>query len=549
MAFRSFPDNPDFQSEAEKTVFGLLHDQLPDDAEVYCNVEYFDGAIRREVDFLISIPELGLIALEVKGGQIIIDGQQWLRWNPKQRDYEVMHLVNQIDAERRLIRNRLDGKLTKFPALALFVVTTGTDFAQDVETPGFGRKQLIAKSELDFIYRKALDELKLRVKNFGYSLLSQEIVRKEFGTITDTYEYVVKSSQERSQIVDDLSVSQMFLLELMQDNPRILIKGGPGSGKTILAIEHALLLSEQKLRVGLICYNRGLGRLLNYKIDLSPDRKKPFFVGSLLDTLQEKWLPDLVPPDDSQLSDYYNNVLTNSLLEHANEMQDHQKVDAWVVDEAQDLKTIHWQILRASLRDPENGAIHAFGDNEQNLFEGTQDLPWFYAVGRLHDNLRSSKTLARVLNSISDQSGHPNGVITGTQPELVYVADRDLAEAAADEVVGQLIDSYGWRPGDVAVITTRQRHSKQQAQLGDLDQYWDDFFAGDSVMYTNVSTFKGLERPVVIVAVNGIPKTSDAKQIFYVALSRARDDLVLVGQKEDLVSISDSLRSFNEISS
>jgi hypothetical protein len=546
MAFKSYPDNPQLQSEAEKTIYGLFHDQLRDDAEVYCNIEYFDGQIRRELDFLVSVPELGLIALEVKGGLIKVEGQTWFQWDVARHEFEEMPIIFQLDEERRMVNSRLSGKLTKMPTIAWFAVFPDTSFASDAATPGLDRRQVISKSELDGLYRLALTELRRISKPHGYSKLSQDIVRREFGTQFD-YSQIVQSAHSRSDLVDSMSAEQMFLLDLMQDNQRLLVKGGPGTGKTILAIEHATRLANDKLRVGLICFNRGLGKMLKFKVGKLEDRKKPYFVGSILEDLPEKWHLDLSLLNSSNPNDYYSNLLPGALLKHTENLQDHQKFDAWIVDEAQDLKPIHWEILRASLRDPEQGIVHAFGDNEQNLFKGAEDLPWFYAIGRLNSNLRSSKIIAGILKDLSESAGDPDGPIIGTTPEVIYVDDHDQAENTADSYAQTLIDSYGWNPGDVAVITTRQRHSKQYARLDDIDGYWDEYFRGESIFYTNVNSFKGLERPVVIVAVNGIPQDTDAKQKFFVAMSRARDDLVLVGTKKDLSSIELALNAFSVV--
>ena len=104
MSFRTHPEEPVFQSEGEKSVYGLLIDQLPDDAEVYCNIEHFDGNERREIDFLISLPEIGLVALEVKGGQVVVENNTWKQWSKETNRLEKKDFVGQIDAERRMLR-------------------------------------------------------------------------------------------------------------------------------------------------------------------------------------------------------------------------------------------------------------------------------------------------------------------------------------------------------------------------------------------------------------------------------------------------------------
>lgn len=47
--------------------------------------------------------------------------------------------------------------------------------------------------------------------------------------------------------------------------------------------------------------------------------------------------------------------------------------------------------------------------------------------------------------------------------------------------------------------------------------------------YGHVLGFKGLERPAVVLAINGFRDEARAKEMLYVGLSRARDLLVVCG--------------------
>ena len=49
--------------------------------------------------------------------------------------------------------------------------------------------------------------------------------------------------------------------------------------------------------------------------------------------------------------------------------------------------------------------------------------------------------------------------------------------------------------------------------------------------------FKGLERPVVILAVDGFHNAEEFNDFVYVGLTRARDKLVVVGSRDDLNKI------------
>ena len=63
---------------------------------------------------------------------------------------------------------------------------------------------------------------------------------------------------------------------------------------------------------------------------------------------------------------------------------------------------------------------------------------------------------------------------------------------------------------------------------GKKPAYWAD----DDLFYGHVLGFKGLERPAVVLAVNGFRDEERAREMLYVGLSRARDLLVVCGDLE-----------------
>jgi hypothetical protein len=69
------------------------------------------------------------------------------------------------------------------------------------------------------------------------------------------------------------------------------------------------------------------------------------------------------------------------------------------------------------------------------------------------------------------------------------------------------------------------------------DGYWDAFFAAEDVFYGHVLGFKGLERQVVVLALNGIRDQSRGREYLYVGLSRARSCLVVCGDLDQITSI------------
>ena len=82
----------------------------------------------------------------------------------------------------------------------------------------------------------------------------------------------------------------------------------------------------------------------------------------------------------------------------------------------------------------------------------------------------------------------------------------------------------------MALLTTGSRHPVQVEQQG---RGQDDYWAGEDVFFGHVLGFKGLERPAVVLAVNGFGRGDErAREKLYVGLSRARDLLVVCGDPD-----------------
>lgn len=102
----------------------------------------------------------------------------------------------------------------------------------------------------------------------------------------------------------------------------------------------------------------------------------------------------------------------------------------------------------------------------------------------------------------------------------------------ADDEVETLMER-GWRAEDIALLTTGSRHPEQvERQSAGNKSYWATFWDTEQVFYGHVLGFKGLERRVVVLALNESKPRDRSRERLYVGLSRARDQLVVCGDPE-----------------
>ena len=136
----------------------------------------------------------------------------------------------------------------------------------------------------------------------------------------------------------------------------------------------------------------------------------------------------------------------------------------------------------------------------------------------------------------------------GDGPAVKFVAcTRDAAMDAGDDEVELLLEE-GWRPEDVALLTTGSRHPEQtERQSAGNTAYWDSFWDAEQVFYGHVLGFKGLERRAVVLVVNEEAAFERSRERLYVGLSRARDQLVVCGDPEFIRDVggSDLARRLN----
>ncbi len=221
------------------------------------------------------------------------------------------------------------------------------------------------------------------------------------------------------------------------------------------------------------------------------------------------------------------------MLDLARRLDDVGRFDALVVDEAQDFLASWWEPLLAAQRDPRAARIAVFTDEQQRIFdrEGGADLG--LVPLELSENLRNTRQIGAVFVPLASPAPK---LLGGAGPPVRFVAatDESAIDVASEVAVDLLGD--GWLARDVVLLTTQHRHDEQinRVELLGREGYWDSFWDEDDMFFSTVAGFKGLERPAVVLAVDGFRDPATARETLYVGLSRARDLLVVVADPATL---------------
>ena len=342
---------------------------------------------------------------------------------------------------------------------------------------------------------------------------------------------------ENENAADILTEHQSVILDAIRQLPRVEVRGGAGSGKTFLAVEQARRLAQRGQRVALVCYSHGLASYLERITAKWPRRQQPAYVGEF-HALGVKWgAPE--GPDESIRNEetvrFWEHDLPLKMADLASQLEPGRRFDAVVIDEAQDFADAWWDPILASLRDDETGGIYVFSDEGQRVFDRHGAPPIALVPLILDHNLRNTRQIANAFQPLVD---HPMRFLGGDGPAVTFVAcPADDAIDVGDDQVNVLLEN-GWRPEDVALLTTGSRHPEQIGRQAEgHDAYWDSFWDTDQVFYGHVLGFKGLERRAVVLVVNEQAKFERSRERLYVGLSRARDQLVVCGDPDFIAQV------------
>lgn len=529
---RCIPEKPEFGEGqlAEKVVWEALRGSLPDDCVLAHSVQVRDGRAEHEIDLLVLWPGVGMAAIEVKGGKVGIENGQWYQSDRAGR-HPIKSPVAQSQGSQHAFKTWLEGRLgsklsSRFAYLVCFPYT---DVPRDWEMAGCPRSLILDQTDLKSpaaLIRHAIEHEGCGATTLAPAFLARVIPHLSGDLNTRSDNSV--DPQEAEDAQDHLTERQAVLLQATRSLTRVRFTGGAGSGKTWLALEKARLLCRQGKRVGLFCYNKGLGQYLDQQVS-GWRQAKPVFTGEFHEYVRGLGVPDGFEPH------YFEEEMPRLLKELAAGMDAHERLDAVVVDEAQDFAPLWWEALLACTTAPDDGEVYAFMDDHQDVYRRwggaaaagghpTADLVPIH----IDENLRNTRKIADTFKSFAGEHFTPRGG-TGLPVRRVRCLTED-ALSAADDCIEALMDE-GWANNQIALLTTNSRHPAhlEHVDAGTIAEYWLDFHANTGVFYGHVLGFKGLERSVVVLCVNGFKDLERAAEQLYVGLSRARSLLVVVG--------------------
>jgi hypothetical protein len=520
----------------------------------------------REGDFLILGPSGGLLVLEVKGGQL----RQLTstgNWEGPERDHPFVQLLGEWKGVLVHLESVANGRKLPFVAKALCLteLTIATDTK---EFRGIDRSQILDRRDLaDFV-------------NVWHQRLfpnSPAILPESRQLFLEAYAASIDPKNVRcfvngsDRILLQHLQSDFQILEMLEGNRQLFIEGGPGTGKTWLAIEHAHHLAENNQgedgrRVLLLCYNLALAELLTQLVAKRRPNRGEIVVRSweslakgLFEQVGVEWNPPAEGPDRYR---YFTLEVPSLMWTIVNEPDFSATFDALVVDEAQDHDTqtagdlgmagdvgwweIYWKLLRSG---SESRITLAFDVAQRPIYRGSTafdpdklraQLP--HAVHlRLKYTRRYTRPILEFLQTLASPSTHKivkslysdKLLPEGPDVEMHNVRTHEMIDAVR-KVAKAWIQGGFCKPEDILILTPR---TKSKTSLSGVSRIGDwpleealERTPGTLGMLS-IHRAKGLDAlGVILVDFQHREDLEEAQQAmdFFMAASRARQLLAVV---------------------
>ena len=554
----------DAGARAERLVFDRLRAALPDEYRLHSSVAWLGrtaahrGLRDGEADIVVAHPERGFLVIEVKSGRLSRDaGGRWLQ-NGRPMDvspfeqartnlYQLLDKVRELpDAPPRW--NPIAGHAVAFPDVELESARVDLRLLG----PDVNRELILDRGALATgapeRTREVIDRALALWAGEGGARTAPGIqgIRLLDAILTTPIEL---TSLLRSEIdegereVVELTRAQFHVLRDLRRIRRADIRGGAGTGKTMLALEKARQLAREGYRTLLVCFNQPLARMLrdeagaNEFLHVSTFHQLCEDLGREAGTLPGK--PD-PPPQE-----WWDATLPTALLGAIDRLG--PSYHAVVVDEGQDFAADWFEDLQLLLFEPRTDVFYVFHDPAQALYRDDVVEGLGLTAHDLDINCRNAQPIHQLVARFSEDELAPEALREdGRAPEVIVADSAAESIEALRGLLHRVRHDEKVRPWEIAVLTGSSleksevwRHRKFGNEVlwnGQVDD------AGrptgrsadavepqpdDVILCDSIRRFKGLERPVIVL-VELRAEDPRLERLLYVGISRARQHVVLI---------------------
>lgn len=546
--------SPDIKSNAEKHIFEWFKNDPNTEGWIVLHslgIATHQRVIHGEMDFLVLAPGLGMFALEVKGGRVKRKLGKWHFINkygnidekvrsPFDQAWEGVYSIrksieSKLDTSHQHLKNMFFGIGVMFPDIDY--ASVGIDEAQwQVFDIGDGKNVSAYIKRIAAGAAENLQRLEYKITDDMYPT-SDDVVYLA-NLLRGDFDHDVPLKVKQKYTEDGLLAltnEQALCIEQLADNPRVLIRGTAGTGKTLLAIESVKQAIANGERVALFCFNKLLGEWLEDYFSDAPLSKRPMYVGnfhSYMISILKTGEINPSFPSGKQDDYYYSEKLPDMVIQCLKTIA--LKYDRIVVDEAQDLvEGKYLEIMNLSLRNGlAKGKWTMFGDfSMQSIYNNMTENMYleclqsraFFAIFRLNKNCRNTKKICIDIENIVGIPENAAFEDTIDTPAVNHITYSDMQDQKV-RLEALLLDlkTKNIPEKDIVILSPKKRSNSVVELLDGYNIKDYSVKSAGNIRFSTIQAFKGLESSTVILT---DIEDYQNERLIYVGLSRARFNL------------------------
>lgn len=523
------PVLPPRTTGTEAEVFRLLERVPSRDAVALCALNLSTHEYKKwgEIDFVI-VSGAGMLVLEVKGGQVHCDRGFWRYESrnhaPIERAESPMAQAGSAYFALREHLFRTVGRRMVNEAATGFGVILARTSLRDAEArdllggsemprPLVGTKEdLRGVDALEALLHRCFDHWGRQMSRAPRTWSATEVATV-VGALRPWFDRVAPLSISVAQVREEqlaLTAEQYQVLDFSQSVGRVLITGGAGCGKTLLAVE--CLRRERQYDPVLVTGTESLARHLRASLVDDPSRVYSFQELDRIPGDRRRVFGSLIVDEGQQVTNAESFAVLSSILSGG-------------------LEQGRWRWFC----DPNNQVLpDARFDQAKHEFLLGNSFP-----GTLTRNCRTTPQIAQTVQLLTG-AAIGDATTKGQGPDVAFADGNSSAVrvSVAVTMVKKWLEDPEIRPGDILLLSPKAPREwsvpEIARQAGLPWQHWEPGWAKShehrrSLAAATVEDFRGMESPFVVLC-DMDESVGDPASYFYLGMTRANFGLVVIAE-------------------
>lgn len=511
-----------------------------------------------EIDFLIIIPNLGMVAIEIKAHrEIRVEDGIWFLGRIDQsgsrspftqlRD-SMFSLQKYISEHNALLR-----EIPIFP-LVIFTHCEVIFDSVEIDRISYASSKEFRSGKLSELLKKKITFARKELfKKSSTQWLRSNPTRPDEKDILNLIRLLRPNIEVSHQVANHSEIIQQELLKFtaeqfdaldsLADHSCVLFSGPAGTGKTFIAMESAIRAAKEGCKVLFICMNKLLGEHLKKQLNGYTN-----ITVSTLHGLMKSY-DSLTNPDTEDYENYwkiqlpqlaYSNIINNS---------EDGSYDLLIIDEAQDIVGNDlWLDCLDLLLDKglAYGKWHVFGDfvyqsiysknvSESELTNNLKTRNPNFISYKLYKNCRNTESSSRRSLTLLAMDSPYKSYLRSQSSILesqYYMYSNDSEQLKKLNEILKNCLKKGFNYSDITILSKVAESKSLAHKNQDLLNAKVYSLASDGLRYTSIHKFKGLEAPIIILTDFDEIESEEAQKMMFTGATRSTDSVHFLFHKK-----------------